>query len=291
MTAYRFCRTDDIELLTEAVNACYVVHFPDQATLSSAIFKTEIRELDVWCSSCMVASADGKPIAVVIGAKRAHGTLIHRIAVHPGSMRHGHATHLLESLGQKLAVLGPPLMVAEVPDGLAGAAELFASLGFEARERFADFRLSKRLEPSPAAGEVSEASLDDLLRCGALDPAITRSWERALETLRNRKEQLRGLAIASDTRVEAHALFRDLVEEGRREIVALGAADQGKDGRVDSSLLLEIVLRAASQAGSLDVTIPKVSPEEIAWTRLESMGFAQIRTYSRYCAVPDSRTR
>jgi hypothetical protein len=91
--------------------------------------------------------------------------------------------------------------------------------------------------------------------------------------------------------VEAHALFRDLVEEGRREIVALGAADQGKDGRVDSSLLLEIVLRAASQAGSLDVTIPKVSPEEIAWTRLESMGFAQIRTYSRYCAVPDSRTR
>ncbi len=291
MTAYRFCRTDDIQLLTDAVNACYVVHFPDQAALSSRDFKTEIRELDVWCSSCMVASADGEPIAVVIGAKRAHETLIHRIAVHPAFKRRGHATHLLESLGQKLAVLGPPLIVAEVPDDLSGAPDLFESLGYEAKERFADFTLSKTLAPSPAAAEVSEAALDDLLGCGALDPSVTRSWERAIETLKNRKDQLRGLAIASDTRVEAHALFRDLADEGRREIVALGAAERGEAGRVDSNPLLEIVLHVACQAGSLAVTIPRVSAEEISWTQLESIGFEQVRTYTRYCAVPDSRTR
>ncbi len=291
MPAYRFCRTDDIQLLTDAVNACYVVHFPDQTVLSSRDFKTEIRELDVWCSSCMVASADGEPIAVVIGAKRKHSTLIHRIAVHPAFKRRGHAKHLLESLGQKLAVLGPPLMVAEVPDDLSGVAELFESLGYEEKERFADFTLSKPLEPSPAAGEVSEAGLDDLLGCGALDPSVTRSWERAIETLQNRKDQLRGLAIAFDTRVEAHALFRDLAEEGRREIVALGSADRRQYGQVDSNPLLEIVLRVACQAGSLAVTIPRVSTKEIAWTQLESLGFEQVRTYTRYCAVPDSRTR
>lgn len=289
MTAYRFCRTDDIQFLTDAVNACYVVHFSGEAALSSKDFKTDIRELDVWCSSCMVASADGNPIAVVIGAKREHETLIHRIGVRPDFMRRGHGTHLLESLGQKLAVLGPPRIVAEVPERLTGAPDLFESMGYEAKERFADFRLSKPLAPPAAAGEVSGASLDDLLRYGAIDPSVNRSWERSIETLRKRKDQLRGLAIASDTRVEAHVLYRDLPEQGRREIVALGAA-RGSDGGVDPRLLLEIVLRVACQAGSLTVTIPKVSTEEIDWAHLESMGFEQVRTYSRYSAVPDSRT-
>lgn len=290
MTAYRFCRTDDIQLLTDAVNACYVVHFPGQPALSSSDFKTEIRELDVWCSSCMVASADGDPIAVVIGAKRERETLIHRIAVRPDFMRRGHGTHLLESLGQKLAVLGPPVIVAEVPDDLSGAPELFRSLGYESRERFADYRLSKPLLPSPSAGEVSEAALDDLLGCGAIDANVTRSWERSLETLQKRKAQLHGLAIASDTRVEAYVLYRDLAAEGRREIVALGVADPLRDGGVDSHLLLEIVVRVACQAGSLAVTIPRISRGELSWDQLESMGFERVRTYSRYSAMADSRT-
>jgi ribosomal protein S18 acetylase RimI-like enzyme len=290
MTAYRFCRTDDIQLLTDAVNACYVVHFPGHAVLSRRDFKTEIRELDVWCSSCMVASADGEPIAVVIGAKRERETLIHRIAVRPGFIRRGHGRHLLESLGQKLAVLGPPLMVAEVPDDLSGAPALFESLGYEAKERFADFILSKPLAPSPAAGEVSDAALDDLLRYGAFDPSVSRSWERSLETLQKRKEQVRGLAIASDTRVEAYVLYRDLPVEGRRELVALGAAERGQNGRVDPLLLLEIVVRVACQAGDLAVTIPRVSMGEMAWTQLESMGFEQVRTYTRYSTTADSRT-
>ncbi len=68
MPAYRFCRSDDISLLTDALNACYVVHFPDQPELSVADFKREIRELSVWSISCMLASDDGDPIAVVNGA-------------------------------------------------------------------------------------------------------------------------------------------------------------------------------------------------------------------------------
>jgi len=290
MTAYRFCRTDDIQLLTDAVNACYVVHFSGEPVLSSNDFKKDIRELNVWCSSCMVASADGDPIAVVVGAKRASGTLIHRIGVRPDFMRRGHATHLLESLGQKLAVLGPPLIVAEVPDELSGVPGLFVSLGYESSGHFADFRLANPLVPSPAAGEVSEASLDELTRYGALDGGVTRSWERSIETLQNRKEQLRGLAIASDSRVEAWVLYRDVTEEGPREIVGLGAAEQRPDGGIDPRLLLDVVLRVACQAGALEVTVPRVSTDEIEWTRLESLGFEQVRTYTRYAAVPDSRT-
>ncbi len=281
MPAYRFCRSDDIALLTDALNACYVVHCPDQDPLSTADFKREIRELNVWSSSCMVASADRDPIAVVTGGKRERETLIHRIGVHPDFLRQGHARHLLESLSQKLAVLGPPRLVAELPEDLPKLRSLFEAVGYQAEQRFADFTLAEPLAPPAATGGVSPASLDDLLRYEALDPSVSRSWERALETLQNRKDQLRGLAVASDARVEACALFRDLPASGRREIVGLGG----------TGVLLEIALRVACQAGCLAVTIPRVSSEESSWDRLESMGFQRQRTYTRYVGIPDSNTQ
>ena len=61
MASYRFCRTDDIALLTEAVNRCYGVHFPERDAISPDDFKRDIRERNVWCSSCMLASGDGEP--------------------------------------------------------------------------------------------------------------------------------------------------------------------------------------------------------------------------------------
>ncbi len=289
MPAYRFCRTDDIPLLVDAVNACYVVHFPNQVELSRDDFKREIRELNVWCSSCMVASSDGDPIGIVTGAKRERETLIHRIGVHPDFQRQGHARHLLESLGKKLAVLGPPRIVAEVPENLQTLRDLFEAVGYQAEDRFADFVLAKPLAPVRAGGGISRASLDDLVRCDALDSTALRSWERALPTLQNRKEQIEALAIASETRVEACALFRDLPAQGRREIVALGGtANRGSGASADAKALLEIVLRVASQAGPLEVTIPMVSEDEVPWASLESLGFRRERTYLRYAAFPGS---
>ncbi len=289
MPGYRFCRTDDIALLAHALNRCFVVHLPERLPLSVDDFKREIRELDVWCSSCMVVSADAEPIGVITGAKRERETLIHRIGVHPDFLRRGHARHLLESLSQKLAVLGPARMVAEVPEDLPTVRSLFEAVGSQAEQRFADFRLAKPLAPPAATGGVSAASLDDLLRYEALDPSVSRSWERSLETLQNRKDQIRGLAIASDTRVEACALFRDLPRHGRREIVGFGGYrdTSGAEARA----LQEIVVRVACQAGSLAVTIPRISSEEISWDRLESLGFQRERTYTRYVGIPDSNTQ
>ena len=129
------------------------------------------------------------------------------------------------------------------------------------------------------------------MRYGALDPSVSRSWERALETLQNRKDQIHGLAIASDTRVEACVLYRDLPASSRREIVGLGGAIQRGDEGADARVLLEIAVRVACQAGSMTVTIPRVSSEEISWDRLASMGFHRERTYTRYLGIPDSNTQ
>ena len=119
MSSYRFCRTDDIGLLVDALNRCWSPYFPDEPPMTPAAFKRSIRDLQVWCSSCMVAFSGSDPIGVLIGAKRPSGTLVHKIAVHPDHRRQGHGRHLLTSLGSKLAILGPPRIVAEVPETLA----------------------------------------------------------------------------------------------------------------------------------------------------------------------------
>ena len=117
MPAYRFCRPDDVPDLVDALCACA----QDEAAMTLDRFRWEMKVLDVWPSSCMVAREDGRPIGVLIGAKRESATRIHRLVVHPEHRRQGHASHLLTSLSQKLAVLGPPRLVAEVPTDAEGA--------------------------------------------------------------------------------------------------------------------------------------------------------------------------
>ena len=130
MSAYRFCRTDDIGLLVDALNRCWRPYFPDEEPMTAAVFKRSIRDLQVWCSSCMVAFSGSDPIGVLIGAKRPSGTLVHKIAVHPDHRRQGHGRHLLASLGSKLAILGPPRIVPEVPESLGAACALLGACGY-----------------------------------------------------------------------------------------------------------------------------------------------------------------
>ena len=141
LSSYRFCRTDDIGLLVDALNRCWAPYFPDEPPTTPAAFKRAIRDLQVWCSSCMVAFSGADPIGVLIGAKRPSGTLIHKIAVHPDHRRQGHGHHLLTSLGSKLAILGPPRILAEVPETLADACGLFSASGYVQEALLTDYGL------------------------------------------------------------------------------------------------------------------------------------------------------
>src|SRR5262245_54265955 len=199
MSAYRFCRTDDIGLLVDALNHCWAPYHPDEPPMEAAAFKRSIRDLQVWCSSCMVAFAGVEPIGVLIGAKRPSGTLIHRIAVHPDHLRQGHGRHLLTSMSSKLAILGPPGIVAEVPETLAPACALFAASGYARDARLTDYLWRGELEAVPElAGRfvipltVADAAANGLL--GEADPPVC--WERSIETLTARKDEISGLAVA-----------------------------------------------------------------------------------------------
>ena len=151
MSAYRFCRSDDIGLLVDALNRCWSPYFPDEPAMTPAAFKRSIRDLQVWCSSCMVAFSGSDPIGVLIGAKRPSATLVHKIAVHPDHRRQGHGRHLLASLSSKLAILGPPRMIAEVPETLAPACELFSASGYVQEALLTDYVLHRRKRERCAA--------------------------------------------------------------------------------------------------------------------------------------------
>ena len=127
--------------------------------MTPVAFKRSIRDLQVWCSSCMVAFSGSEPIGVLIGAKRPSGTLIHKIAVHPDHRRQGHGRHLLDSLGSKLAILGPPRITAEVPETLAPACELFSASGYVQEAVLTDYVLERddpAVEPLEARPALSE---------------------------------------------------------------------------------------------------------------------------------------
>jgi GNAT superfamily N-acetyltransferase len=287
MTAYRFCRTDDMPLLVDALNRCWSPAFPDDPPVTPADFKRSIRDLQVWCSSCMVAFSGPDPIAVLIGAKRSSGTLVHKIAVHPDHRRQGHGRHLLDSLGSKLAILGPPRISAEVPETFSPVRELLGASGFVQEAFLTDyvFNCGEDDAARPAAeGQdglfVIPVTIDDLVANGLLgegQPQVC--WGRSLETLTARKDDIAGFAVASDERIEAYLLYvgrAAAASERVADIVSLRVFIEDGGARVR-----QLVARMRAQ-GFSTCRIPKVHPEEGVAELLTIAGFRPAGAHVLY---------
>ena len=271
MSAYRFCRSDDIGLLVDALNRCWAPYFPEEPPVTPAAFKRSIRDLQVWCSSCMVASSGSEPIGVLIGAKRLSGTLVHRIAVHPDHLRQGHGRHLLTSLSSKLAILGPPRIIAEVPEDLLPSCELFSASGYVQEAVLTDYVLEREgNEAREANGRfLIPITVEDLAANGLLEAHPRACWERSVETLTARKDEIAGLAIASDERIEAYILYID------GEIVALRSFIEDGGDR-----LKQLVARL----GTGTFRFSKVHPAEMSKECLEGLGFRAAGGHRLYVA-------
>ena len=277
MSAYRFCRTDDIGLLVDALNRCWAPYFPDEPPMTPAAFKRSIRDLQVWCSSCMVTFAGADPIGVLIGAKRPSGTLVHKIAVHPDHRRQGHGRHLLDSLGSKLAILGPPRIVAEIPERLAPALGLFSAAGYVEEARLTDYVWQSEQRDAPGLDGLLliPVTVDDLAANGLLGEDYPPTcWERSVETLTARKDEIAGLAVASDERIEAYLLY---MKGG--EIVALRSFVDDHGARRKQLL---------SRLGVGTFRFPKVHPDEISKDCLETLGFRATGAHLLYAAAARS---
>lgn len=291
MSSYRFCRTDDIGLLVDALNRCWAPYHPDQPPETPVTFKRSIRDLQIWCSSCMVAFAGADPIAVLIGAKRPTGTLIHRIAVHPDHRRQGHARHLLTSLSSKLAILGPPRIVAEVPEALAPACELFKSSGYLQDAVLTDHVLSidsgdSDAPAQDASGFVIPITIDDLVANGLLADAQAQvCWERSVETLTARKAEIAGLAIASDERIEAYLLYvkSEVSPEPDADAEPIATEIMSIRSTVDDggARMKRLITQLR---GTGRIRIAKVHPAEVSTEVLKRIGFRPCGGHLLYAA-------
>lgn len=222
----------------------------------------------------MVAFAGSDPIGVLVGAKRTSATLIHRIAVHPDHLRQDHGRHLLTSLSSKLAILGPPRIIAEVRDTLGPACALFNACGFVEEARLTDYMLSevgsRRAGANRVEGLVIPVTIDDLAANGLLGPPspsasaglVQTCWERSVETLTARKADIEGLAVASDERIEAFILY---VNDG--EILSLRSLVDDEGARI-----AQLLSRLAT-LGLTTLRLPKVHPAEISQESLGMLGF------------------
>jgi GNAT superfamily N-acetyltransferase len=285
VSSYRFCRTDDVALLVDALNRCWSPYFPGEPPVTPATFKRSIRDLQVWCSSCMVAFSGTDPIGVLIGAKRPSGTLVHKIAVHPDHRRQGHGRHLLTSLGSKLAILGPPRMIAEVPEPLDATRGLFRACGYIEEAVLTDY-VSQREEtdeqetakpPGLNNAFVIPVTVGDLAANGLLGENHPQAcWERSVETLTARKDDIAGFAVASDERIEAYVLYDlEMWKSGNREILSLRSLVEDGGAR-----LKQLIFRL----GIGTFRFPKVHPAEFSKESLETLGFRPAGGYLVYAA-------
>jgi hypothetical protein len=128
---------------------------------------------------------------------------------------------------------------------------------------------------------VIPVTVDDLEANGLLGEVHPQGcWERSVETLTARKNDLAGLAVASDERIEAYILYigREAGSEGTPEIVSLRSfIDDG------GARLKQLLSRLRSQ-GLTTFRFAKVHPAEISTEILETLGFRPAGGHHLYAA-------
>ncbi|HVS15176.1 MAG TPA: GNAT family N-acetyltransferase [Thermoanaerobaculia bacterium] len=268
MAGYRFCRSDDAGLLVEAFNHCAASLEEPVEPLTDDAFKRLGRELDLWTSSCMVAQAQGEPIAVLLAAKREEENLIHALVVHAEHQRQGHGRHLLTSLSQKMAILGPPRLIAELPEERIVACRFVEACGYRPEAVLTDFEHPGGGEPPGAEGAlIVEVGWSELEQAGLLASTAARCWGRAIQTLRHRRDELRGRAVLSERRVEAFLLDRP-DRRGGVEIAAFGCAQPER-----AAPLAALLVRALCARSEGPVRLPGAHPDELPFAVLSDLGF------------------
>jgi hypothetical protein len=166
----------------------------------------------------------------------------------------------LTSLSQKLAILGPPELVAEMPADREAARATFSACGWKLANRLTDWRRPAARE-STASGmreALAPVSYDDLVAAGLLETGL-RCWQRDLPALAKHSERLSGLAFHSPDRIEAWALWD---EAGT--LWSAGAAP-GPFGRIGLAAVLDEI--------NAPLLLPRAAPEELDADLLAELGF------------------
>jgi hypothetical protein len=187
-------------------------------------------------------------------------------------------------------------MIAEVPDALAPACELFSASGYVQEALLTDYvwQEEDRHNDAPRVDGtfVIPVTVDDLAANGlfaeadpSTPPRNVRAagvpgqvcWEHSVETLTARKDEITGLAVASDERIEAYLLYLTS-EEGTPEIVSLRSFIDDRGARLG-----QLLSRIRAQ-GMSTIRFRKVHSAEFTNGFLEAFGFRPAGVHRLYTA-------
>jgi hypothetical protein len=150
-----------------------------------------------------------------------------------------------------------------------------------------DYILDRHDNQAPAAAMTGDpggryvipVTVDDLAANGLLGEIYPRvCWERSVETLAARRDEIAGFAVASDERLEAYVLYVKR-EEGVGEILSLRSLIE------DSGDRLKPLLSRLRAQGTTTVRFPKVHPAELSKELLEMLGFRPVGAHLLYAAT------
>jgi hypothetical protein len=99
---------------------------------------------------------------------------------------------------------------------------------------------------------------------------------RSMESLSARKDDIAGLAVASDERIEAYVLYTN------DEIVSLRHVVDDADA---GARLRQLLARLHANDATRTFRFPKVHPAEFSKESLKALGFRADATYVRYAAT------
>ena len=158
-------------------------------------------------------------------------------------------------------------MVAEVPETLAPTCELFVAGGYVQEAVLTDYVLER---PARVEGYLIPVTIDDLAANGLLDQHPPTCWERSGETLTARKDDIEGLAVATDESIDAFILYS---REG--EILSLRSFIEDGGARLKQLL---------SRLDAGICRFRKVHPAEFSTEFMEMLGFRSVATHRLYAA-------
>jgi len=239
VASYRFCRSDDVPLLVQAYNECF--HPPGGVEpIDRDRFKWWIRALELWTSSCLVATEGSQLIGVLLAAKRETENCLLAVGIHPDFRHLGHGRHMVTSLGQKLAILGPPRILAEVPANNERFRTFLGHCDYTERDTATDYVLEPPFAASTVPAEMTaEIGLDELATAGFPDRVVDLPWGRRPRSIARRQEyfgSVRVLALAGVDRFEA-ALVVDESDPAARRILAIHYVNEDRGPTLAGGLL------------------------------------------------------
>jgi hypothetical protein len=163
-------------------------------------------------------------------------------------------------------------MVAEIPETFTPTSALFGACGYAQEAVLTDYVLDRPVPSELVEALVIPVTVDDLVANDLLANQQV-CWERSVETLTARKEEIEGLAVASDERYEAFILY---LKDG--EILSMRSFLE------DGGARLKLLLAQLRAQGQKTLRLQKVHPEEFSTELMEMLAFRPAGVHLRYAA-------